>query len=298
MWMDATDSLVFRCFSIFGSYNLRMRFLRMFLENKPQVYTYWNDPLARRLIHSQSIKSQRSRGVHVLVYYNSPAVSTCTRGFEMRIPFSGPNWVDLPLNLSLCCRQHLPWIYSNQSRHLQRAGAHLRSEWKRSYTNTQMHMEYTQILAFAHSLTRSTHQSSTFADCQPLQTDTSTSQDPSSPPMTGVSMAPLRSSWRHAAAPYISIPPSPSSPTARAPRSENVFCNSVYTHIHTHAHTYTVFTYKLLWQRQHHHSPFCAVLKWDTARIGVHVKSMCRTLFHTGSVYHRHPGSEPKLHSL
>lgn len=100
-----------------------------------------------------------------------------------------------------CCRQHLLWIYSNQCRHLQRAGTHLRSE-QNSYTNPLMHIEYKHIHRFAHPCTYThTHKehhlrSLTLADCQPLQTETR-QHHRTLPPMTSVSMAPLRSVWRH-----------------------------------------------------------------------------------------------------
>ena len=168
----------------------------------------------------------------------------------MRIPFSGPNWAVSPLNLWLCYRRNLLWIYPNQRRHLQRAGTRLHSE-QNSYANTLKHMEYTHIHRFAYKYTQRckcahththTHIGSTYlrsltlADCQPLQTETRQhhrTPHPHDRRLRGtpqITVAPPRQLLTFQS-------PLSSSPTAQAPASGNMFQNRAGLCSHTYTHT-------------------------------------------------------------
>lgn len=194
----------------------------------------------------------------------------------MRIPFSGPNWVDLPLNLSLCCRQHLLWKYSNQSRHPQRAGTHLRSE-QNSYTNPLMHI-FIGLHIHAHTHTHTEHSSEEF-DFSRLSAfadrDTSTSQGSPSPPRPPWQASPWHPSdhcGATVAAPYISISP------LFFPHNSST---EVWKYVSEQSRALPTYTYtppqcSLTNFEKKRTSPLCirAVFKWDTVRIGVCVTSM------------------------
>lgn len=120
----------------------------------------------------------------------------------------------------------------------------------------------------------------TLADCQPLQTETR-QHHRTPPPMTGVSMAPLRSLWRHRGSSLHFNLPSLLPPQLKHQGLEICFrTEQGFAHRHTHTHTLCLLLNFA--KMENGGIRFFSVLKWDTSSTGPHVKSMwgsCITLY-------------------